>query len=445
MTGIAPLWNSHRKPYLDPSVEKSAYVVFVEFCSDMVLDVPELALMCRRPLMLKGSLFHIADEVAADLADAMGIDIALWDRARGVELRNAFDPKKALLGDLRHCLSCLRRGHHSALFQLPHVVACPIHAERLRSGCPHCGKPLATDARTLVRDHFYCGNCHSDLASERQRTSFGESDHHPPAHRFATLRRLLTEPPPPGELHNGQWRYGTPPEIAASPGLVRLQHARMLWGDPSMGPEFLPIRTVSIRVLEADHLPQPFLPEVRRAMIAAFEALAAQFSDHVGMLPLPWNSAVPRRGGGRWDTRQSVLVVAFWRAAAAMDVLRFVFGGQALWSGTQPLHDWFPRHMEAMQLLVQRQVQVLFVRSLLQMRKLRYGVQVDWSGMPDAALYLVPWRLRPTAMSGWLELQIRTHVDATTVRRLVQRYRQHWLEEVPEGMSPLALIHPAGT
>ncbi|MDP1068708.1 hypothetical protein, partial [Klebsiella pneumoniae] len=82
----------------------------------------------------------------------------------------------------------------------------------------------------------------------------------------------------------------------------------------------------------------------------------------------------------------------------------------------------------------------MFVRSLIRMSKLRYGVQVAWSELPDQALFLLPWRLRPTAEPGGLEFEVRTHVDLNTVDRLASRYRRHWLIEAPEDASTLGLV-----
>ena len=51
-----------------------------------------------------------------------------------------------LLDALRFCPSCLRLGLHSHITQLPWIVHCPWHGDRLRSDCRVCGDAL----RTLV-------------------------------------------------------------------------------------------------------------------------------------------------------------------------------------------------------------------------------------------------------------------------------------------------------
>jgi hypothetical protein len=43
---------------------------------------------------------------------------------------------------LRACASCLRVGYHSNLFQMPWIVRCPWHRERLIERCRRCERPL---------------------------------------------------------------------------------------------------------------------------------------------------------------------------------------------------------------------------------------------------------------------------------------------------------------
>lgn len=65
---------------------------------------------------------------------------------------------------LRFCESCLSRGDHSPLFQLPWWDNCPVHAGPLCESCPDCdtpipaGLPSATPALWLT-----CGHCGHEL------------------------------------------------------------------------------------------------------------------------------------------------------------------------------------------------------------------------------------------------------------------------------------------
>jgi hypothetical protein len=437
-----PTWNRHHKQYLDASLEKSAVIAFIEFASDLVLDVSEAAALAKTKWLLKASIFHLGDEVALDLADIMAIEPRMWAQARGVDLLAGRPAKRVLLGDLRYCRSCLQLGNHSTLFQLTQVVLCPIHLEALRVGCPHCGRPISTSPLALARNHFYCGKCDRNLASERRRASMGGPIGHPSAERFAVVRRLLTEPLAPGEFRS-ELRWDRPGEIAASPVLVRVHHAHTLWGDPSMGSGLLNVKTESLQVDVADTLlSRPkYFALVRGAVISAFEELAMQLAKHVRLKEVPPGVHEAMHSAARVDIRISTVAAAFWQAAAAFGVLPFVLGELPPPAAkAQPFWSWLPAHAEAMRLVVRRQVQAFFVRSLIRMSKLRYGVQVAWSKHPDEALFLLPWRLRLTADPGRLELQIRSKTDSMTVERMAARYRRYWLIEAPADASPLGLV-----
>ncbi len=143
----------------------------------------------------------------------------------------------------------------------------------------------------------------------------------------------------------------------------------------------------------------------------------------------------------RLDLRLSTVAAAFWRSAGAFDVLRFVVGEMPPPTAkAPPFGSWLPEHTSAMRLVVERAVQALFVHTLLSLRKLRYGVQVAWSELPDESLFLPPWRTLARAESGRLELQVRARVSTGTVERVAKRYCRSWLVKVPHGTSALELI-----
>lgn len=69
---------------------------------------------------------------------------------------------------LTFCRSCASRGYHSVLFQLPGLKDCPIHKERLRKCCPHCGSRISTLLGPWAVMHPYaCSTCGSPLVSSR--------------------------------------------------------------------------------------------------------------------------------------------------------------------------------------------------------------------------------------------------------------------------------------
>ena len=310
-------------------------------------------------------------------------------------------------------------------------------------GCPHCGHPIATNALALARNHLYCGTCHRNFATERRRAALGGPIGHPPAERFAALRRAIAEQPLAGESRSLLRWDKSPAEIAASPALVRVHHAHTVWADPSMGRGFLRFKTESFRldVEEAPSNRPKFYALVRGAAITAFEDLAAQLGRHVRLKEAPPGMEEAMHSAARVDMRASTVAAAFWRSAAAFNVHQFVLGEMPPPAAkAPPFCSWLPEHTGAMQLVVRREAEALFVRNLIRMQGLRYGVQVAWSELPDEALFLVPWRLRAVAESGQLELQIRTRVDRNTVGRLAARYRRHWLLEAPEDAPTLGLV-----
>jgi hypothetical protein len=443
MTDGQQVWNKNGKKYADPGLEKSAFIIFVEFCSDQVLDPSEAGALVKQRWSLKPSIFHLSEEVATELGKAMGIEPALWMQARGTEFLASRAGKRVFVSDLRYCHSCLALGNHSTLFQLPQVAHCPVHDEPLRIGCPHCGQPISTNALAIARNHLYCGSCDRNFATERRRASVGGPVGHPPVERFAALRRVVAEQARAGESRSVLRWDKSPSEIVANPVLVRWHHAHTIWGDPAIGSGFLRFKTESCR-LDAEDPTQSrtkFYALVRGAVITAFEELAAQVAKHVRLNEVPAGVEGAMHSAARVDIRISAVAAAFWQAAAAFNVHRFVLGEMPPPAAKPPpFWSWLPEHTAAMRLVVRHEVEALFVRSLLRMRGLRFGVQVAWAELPDEAHFLLPWRLRAVAGSTQQELQIRTKVDAPTVDRLVSRYRRHWLLEAPDDVSTLGLV-----
>ena len=446
MTPTPSIWNRHQKLYADHALEKSAFIIFVEFCSDMVIDVGEAATLVRQRWSLKPSIFHLSDEVALELARAIGIAPDLWTKARGAHLLAGRVGKRVFVSDLRYCCTCLTLGNHSALFQLPQVVHCPIHEEPLKMGCPHCGKPVFTNALAIARNHLYCGACNRNFASERRREALGAPIGHPPTGPFAALGRAVVEQTLAGSFRS-QLRWDkSPAQIAANPALVRVHHRHMVWGDPSMGRGFLRFKTETIRLNTEEAPPSRprFYGLVRDAATTALEELAAQLGRHVRFKEAPLGVEEAMFSAVRLDLRVSAVAAAFWRSAAAFNVHRYVLGEMPPPAAKAPSFlSWLPDHTGAMRLVVRSMVRALFVHSLIRMRRLRYGVQVAWSDLPDESLFLSPWRLRAVEKSGQLELQIRTRADVNVVDRLASRYRRHWLLEAPEGVSNLELVTSA--
>jgi hypothetical protein len=180
---------------------------------------------------------------------------------------------------------------------------------------------------------------------------------------------------------------------------------------------------------------------VRAAAITAFDELAKKLDCRAKLSEVPSGMEGALRSAARVDLQAPTVAAAFWRSAAAFELVPFLLGEMPPPSAkASRFCSWLPEHTEAMRHVVRRIVELLFVRILIQMRGLRYGVQVAWSELPDEALFLVPWRLRQVEGSERLELRVRTWVDGNVIGRLASRYRRSWLLKAPEDASIVALV-----
>ena len=432
MTDGASIWNRRGKVYVDPAFERSALIVFVDFCSDMMVSATEVDAMLGRAASAT-SIFQLGNISAGVLAEAMGIEAALWTLARGADLV-AGRVSNFFVSELRYCRSCLALGNHSTLFQSLQVTHCPVHAETLRTGCPYCGKSVSTTLHALAKNHLYCGSCQRNLAVSRRRTAIGVSVIHPPYECFAALRSSLTAELPNGESRSA-WRWEiSANQIATSQALVRRYRGHTMWDSPSIACGFLRFKTELFILDVEDRRGKQghFNRLVRDAVIKAFERLGDRLKPYVQLMATPRDVEWAMKSAGRVDVQVAAVAAAYWQSAVVFRVSRFLLGEMpSPVADAHPFSSWLPAHVCAMRVLIQHSVLALFAHSLIQMRRLQYGVQVAWHKPPDEALFLMPWRLRPLE-SDQMELHIRSRVDATTVDRLVARYQHHWLRSAPK-------------
>jgi hypothetical protein len=440
MTDEPSIWNRHGKVYVDPAFERSSLIVFVEFCSDMMVSPREIDAIVGRAASAT-SIFHLGDIGANGLAQAMGIETAPWALARGADLMTGRF-SSVFVSELRYCPSCLALGNHSTLFQLLAVTHCPVHAAALRTGCPYCGKSVSTKVHALAKNHLYCGSCHRNLAAARRRTAIGVSVIHPPAECFAALRRSLTGGLPSGESRSALRWDSSANQIVAIPTLARLYRRHTLWDSPSIDCRLLRFKT-DLFHLDVEDQPmnrRDFNTLVRDVTIKAFENLGERLERYVPLMGFPKDIEWTMKSSGRVDIEVASVAAAFWRAAVSFKVNRFLRGEMPpSEAGAHPFSSWLPAHISAMRVLIHLSVLALFVHCLIQVRRLQYGVQVAWHKLPDEALFFLPWRLRPLD-SGRIELHVRSRVSATTVDRLVARYQHHCLRSAPKDLPLLSLI-----
>lgn len=425
--GATPTPSTLRKP-LAADQERSAFIIFAEYASRHVLETHEVRALVTQVWSLKPSLFHVSQKALDELGPALGLDPVVYSRAFGRDVEQEA-PAKKFVAELRHCHVCLSMGCHSALFQLPAVAYCPVHAVRLRCGCPHCGAAIPASAFSVGRHHLYCGKCGRNLSADRRRDSLGGEVTQLPSLRFEALREAASN------LH-GEERsripFVEPPgQIAASVGLGRLLASHTMWFDqPVPGLDRFRVERLP---LEDEHKPPHARSHAleRNAYIDAFVELAGELERYIRLDGLPMGAESGTHSAARVDAELQLVSAAFWHAAATFGVHRFVRGEMPPPTArASPFAFSLPRGTQAMRQVVSRQVQTLFAHNVLRLRHLRYGAEITWFEVPPHPTFLVPWRIC-RRRDGIVELQIRARVDSATISRIVRRYRYARLTRTP--------------
>lgn len=437
--GAIPTSSTPGKPFAADQ-ERSAFIIFAEFASRHVLETHEVRALVTQVWSLKPSLFHISQKALEELGPALGLDPEARSRAFGRDILPDL-PARNFVAELRHCPVCLSRGCHSALFQLPAVAYCPVHAVRLRCGCPHCGAVIPASAYSVGRHHLYCGKCGRSLSGDRRRDSLGGEVLHLPALRFEALREAV------GNRH-GEERSAVPlnlppGQIAASVALGRLLASHTMWFDqPVPGLDRFRVERLSLE----DEAAAPETRShalVRNAYIDAFVQLAGELERYVRLDGLPTGAESGTHSAARVDADLQLVGAAFWHAAATFDVHRYVRGEMPPPTArASPFAFSLPRATHAMRQVVRRQVDALFALNVLRFRRLQYGAEVAWSEAPPQANFLVPWRICRPRDGGRAELQVRARVHSATISRLIVRYRYVRLAKTPPGFDLTTVLHP---
>lgn len=436
MSAEATIWNHRGLMFADPSLEKSSFIVFVEFCTSMSLEVKDFSAIM--PTAWRGTpIFYLSGVASNALSKAMGLSVADWNRVSYAEFEvRGRSRSHVFVNELRYCPTCLVLGNHSTLFQLPRVAICPIHRQALRTGCYHCGKAIPTTLVALVGNHFYCDSCDRLLATARRHGSLEDLDAHPSVHEFAELRQALSLELPIGESRGRVEWEEMPHETVASRALSDLHRAHAVWSRSPSVVDSVKTKTQAFRLPPQEEGLGTFglLRIVDLAAIEAFRNLAIWLEhEHSQLLDVPGNIEFVRHSAARIDLRVNAVSAAFWKAACSVGVQHLLrHDNPRLSTKASALTSWLPTHRGAIEILVNQAVLELFAVCLLQNRHLDYGVQVAWSDPPKKAAYMVPWRLR-TLPSGEVELEMRCRVDRRSVKRLAARYKDRWLLAGPTG------------
>lgn len=420
--------------------ERSAYVIFAEYASELVLESAEVSELIDRRWALKSSIFQLSREAAAQLGAALSIEPNHWATALGRDLVGAATPRRVLLDDLRYCVTCLDQGTHSALFQHPAVMACPVHGQPLQMGCPHCGKPIRTSPYSIARHHLHCGHCGRGLSAQRRRASAAGDVIQIPSHRFAALRDAMQAEEPTG-VAASKYRLAEQPEkIVGSARLMVLHGTHCVW--PRVPVPGIRSFREEMSVSQEDTEPSANSRWNLQARAAALEVLIeiAKLIEGVGCMgEMPACLNATQISAARVDIRMPLLASAFWRTAVALSLHHCVQGElPAPTAPAPPFGSQLPHTCEAMRIVVRRQVQALFASNVLDLRWLSHTAEVAWTSVPPEAHFCPPWKTRIGA--GLVELRVRARVNDKTVSRLASRYRRMFLTEVPVGESVLGAV-----
>lgn len=439
ITSRCTVWNPKGKVFVDPSLEKSALIVFVEFCSELTLSQKEVdAIFQSKPI----SIFHLTPNASERLANAIGVEHALWDLAHGEDLLSGRQRRQVFVPELRHCPICMQDGRHSMLFQLPQVARCPVHRCLLEVGCPQCRRAVSTKPQSLAIHHLHCGSCGRNLSAKRRGMRLAGADVHFNRSDFSELRDATDRILQAGESRSPVLWDLSPGMTVMDPALGRMLYAHTIWGvsPPRGGIEEWKSTSFDLPNDEGPRLDRRDVHVMARFMTGeAFIKLAAFIEGQQSELEL--DLIGPARNAGRTDLTMSAITAAYWQAARVFDVERYLQGQTPAGRAREPEYaPWLPEHPGAMKKVINQAVMELFVRFLVRNRHLRYGVQLVWNEAPAKAAYLVPWRLR-CLDPGKVTLDIRIRVTRETIRRLVHRYRDQRLSALPPDARPLEVIN----
>jgi hypothetical protein len=442
--------NQSRLAYLEPShatSERSAFIYGVEYCNHFMPESAEIKVLTPQPHSMRVSIFHMGTEGCAFLGQALGIDSKTWTRALGRDIVGAQQLRAVLLGELRYCRECLKQGWHSALCQPVAVERCPVHRIRLQTGCPHCGASIPTSMIAIGRNHFHCPDCGKSLATERRRTGLGKPVLQIGAASFATLRASLLDTGASDLIRSPLKIEQSPEEVVRSTSGSRALAHHLLWSEAGTEARGASSgATDSLLSVGHDDALVPAAQVQRRlraTALAAVEELLETVQRAGATVVIPDEVCTIGSAAARIDVSMGLVAAALWRTAHVFDVSRFVLGElPPPQAPAQPFSDGIPPFQGIDDAIRRAQVFGVFVDSILQLRRCRYGVEIEWNRTNGQSALLPAWRGAVNA--GRVELRLRSRCNDRLVARLTRRHAARRLEHVPEGASVQALVNAKG-
>lgn len=417
--------------------ERSAFVVFADYCIDKVPEKAELAALVDAPSNLLTSIFHLSPRAGARLGAAIGQNTETWQSSLGQDLIGSEPAKATLVGELRYCRTCLAKGWHSALFQHPALVRCPAHGERLRCGCVHCSNPIVASPLAIAMNHFHCATCGKSLAVDSASRGERIFNNGTPSACFEKAREALTSSL---AVRTASWlKIGRAPRSfvhsAAESKIVTFHRAwnrDALRGLRTFKEERYPLSSADIGQIGDE----------QTATIATLEAFCSiQFvlERYESLEELPAALSVARVGGLRLDRKVSLLSAAYWRAALAFGIHLGTGRNRSILRPVTAFGGW-PHHIASMiKPVIWHQVIGLIALSILELRKLTYTLQVSWNQLPDSYRFCPAWSM-DYAGDQSDEFRLRPVATMRSLERLFRRYAGRRLLALPKDVDVLQVL-----
>ncbi len=403
------------------------------------LDEVEPLLKVRKTILTR-SVFWLQDKDLLQLGSGLGAEVSRWDLARSAcrELVAEKDTQRHLCASLRYCPTCLRRGWHSSMFQHWSLPICPVHGDKLLTGCPACGEEIVVNLVVLARAQMTCDQC--ACVFERSAGAKASRDAHEylPASAFVPYRQALPQRFAHGEESDRRLLAISDARTGADVRGRALERFQAWPERPLKGYR-------NWQVVASEYVGKPLKPQEVDLLIV--ESQVAETLQEIATILLEadcWEDRPPAlRGrsqvGARLDGSISMVAAAYWKTAHMYRLTEHLTSNG---SGGLPRLAHFGyacfASPEAWKETLRFEVCGLVVATVMQLRHFRFLIEVDWERHAPLETFLPAWRLFQEQSK--LELQVRPRAAVDTLRRLIRRYAHRRLLEVPKDQALLAKL-----
>lgn len=422
-------------------IESSLFVLVIRLFVRLRPEPDEIEplLKVRRSILYR-SIFWLQDEDLLQLGSALGSEVTNWDLVRSAcrDLTSAKNAQLHLCGTLRYCPTCLRYGWHSSLFQHWALPMCPVHSENLRTGCPACGKEIIANLVVMARAQMTCDSCgcvfRRGVDSKAERIAGDRLV----ALAFVPYRQAL---PQRFEYDNGSVRRVLATSDARTGADVRGRALQrfLVWPEHQLnGYRNWPVVACAYdrHALEPQSIE---LTLVDDQVARVLQEVGAILHAEGCMQDCPVALRNRSQTGARLDGSITLVAAAYWKTVRMYRIADYLASDNP---GALPRVAPFGyacfASPEAWRQTLRFEVIGLVALTLLELRRSRFLIEVDWERRVPTETFLPAWRL--LQFPSKFELQIRPRVSVDTLRRLIRRYAQRRLLEVPKDVSLLTKL-----